>query len=247
MPFYKFNGNVRMKIDLQDTYLFAKLDEEQLHRVRAMSRNIALKDGDALFEVGDKAWHFYLVLDGKMKLSRLSLNGDEKVIEVVNARHTFAEALMFQEKPHYPVRATSIGKSELMAFDNGKFLDLLRESVDTCFRVMGDMSLRLRHLIKEIDDLTLQSATGRVAGYLCGKYVFKDQERIEFDLDAPKGVLASRLSVQPETFSRILHTFSEQGLVRVKGGHIEILNPEGLREHAQSAGVCGQSLGPGGG
>jgi len=236
-----------MTIHLQDAYLFAKLDEEQMLRVRSMSHEITLKDGDALFEAGDKARHFYLVLDGKMKLSRLSLNGDEKVIEVVKAGHTFAEALMFLEKPHYPVRAASIGKSQLMSFDNNKFLGLLRESVDTCFRVMGDMSMRLRHLIKEIDDLTLQSATGRVAGYLCGKYVFKDQKRIEFDLDAPKGVLASRLSVQPETFSRILHTFSEQGLVRVKGGHIEILNPDGLREHAQSAGVCGQSLGPGGG
>ena len=235
-----------MTINLQDAYLFAKLDEGQMRRVRSMSHNITLKDGDALFEVGDKARYFYLVLDGKMKLSRLSLNGGEKVIEVVKVGHTFAEALMFLEKPNYPVRATSIGKSELMAFDNNKFLGLLRESVDTCFRVMGDMSMRLRHLIKEIDDLTLQSASGRVAGYLCGNYIFKNQERIEFDLDAPKGVLASRLSVQPETFSRILHTFSEQGLVRVKGGHIEILNPDGLREEAQSAGVCGQSLGPGG-
>lgn len=234
-----------MTIELRDAYLFAKFDEEQLSRVRSMSNKITLRDGDALFEVGDNAMYFYLVLEGKMKLSRLSLNGGEKVIEVVKAGHTFAEALMFQEKPFYPVRATAISKSELMAFDNSKFLDLLRESVDTCFRVMGDMSLRLRHLIKEIDDLTLQSATGRVAGYLCGRYFFHGRERSEFDLETPKGVLASRLSVQPETFSRILHNFSEQGLVKVSGGHIEILNPNGLKEHAQSAGICGQSVGPG--
>jgi len=116
--------------------------------------------------------------------------------------------------------------------------------VDTCFRVMGDMSLRLRQLIKEIDDLTLQSATGRVAGFLCGKYVYKGQSRVEINLETPKGVLASRLSVKPETFSRILHNFTNQGLVKVNGGHIEILDPDGLRKHAQSSGVCGQSLGP---
>jgi len=151
---------------------------------------------------------------------------------------------MFQDNPHYPVRAVAIGSTGLISFDNQAFKILLRESVDTCFRVMGDMSLRLRQLIKEIDDLTLQSATGRVAGFLCGKYVYKGQSRVEINLETPKGVLASRLSVKPETFSRILHNFTNQGLVKVNGGHIEILDPDGLRKHAQSSGVCGQSLGP---
>ncbi|MEE9357679.1 helix-turn-helix domain-containing protein [Candidatus Vondammii sp. HM_W22] len=56
--------------------------------------------------------------------------------------------------------------------------------------------------------------------------------------------LAFRLSVKTETFSRILHSFSEQGLVRVKGGHIEILDSRGLRKHAESACACGQQLCP---
>ena len=233
-----------MAFDLSEAYLFSQLNDEQLERVRSFSHEIHLEDGDALFEVGDEAKRFFLVAKGQMKLSRLALNGNEKVIEVVSAGHTFAEALMFQDHPHYPVRAVAIGATELISFDNNAFQNLLRESVETCFRVMGDMSMRLRKLIKEIDDLTLQSATGRVAGYLCGKYVYKGQSRVEINLETPKGVLASRLSVKPETFSRILHNFSAQGLVKVKGGHIEILDPDGLRKHAQSSGICGQILSP---
>ena len=193
---------------------------------------------------GDDAKRFFLVLEGQIKLSRLAMNGNEKVIEVVISGHTFAEALMFADKPAYPVSAAAIGKSRLVAVDSHAFLDLLRESTDTCFRVMGDMSMRLRRMIKEIDDLTLQSATGRVAGFLCGKSMFKGQTRVAFDLATPKGVLASRLSVKPETFSRILHNFTDQGLVRVKGGHIEILDVEGLRKHAASSGICGQHFSP---
>jgi CRP-like cAMP-binding protein len=234
-----------MTTELRDAYLFSKLDEAQLVRVKAMSQEIRLEDGEALFEVGDAARRFFLVKEGQMKLSRLSLNGNEKVIEVVSPGHTFAEALMFMEQPSYPVRASAIGSCLLVAIDSRQFLDLLRESVETCFRVMGDMSMRLRRMIKEIDDLTLQTATGRVAGYLCGKYMFKGENRFSFDLDTPKGILASRLSVKPETFSRILHNFIDQKLVKVKGGHIEILDPEGLRKHAESSGVCGQNLGPG--
>ncbi|PLY14155.1 MAG: Crp/Fnr family transcriptional regulator [Sedimenticola sp.] len=230
-------------IDLRKTYLFSQLNDEQIDRIKKVSTGIHMEDGDVLFEVGNKAARFFLVLEGQIKLSRLSLNGNEKVIEVVSPGHTFAEALMFLEQPSYPVRCVALGKTALIAFDNEVFLKLLHESTETCFRVMGDMSLRLRHLIKEIDDLTLQSATGRVAGYLCGMLLFKGQER--FNLETPKGVLASRLSVKPETFSRILHGFIDEGLVSVKGGHIEVLNADGLRKHAESAGICGQRLGPG--
>ena len=233
-----------MAFDLKDTYLFSQLSDLQLDRVRSFSQKIRLPDGSALFEAWDEARRFFMVIDGQIKLSRLSLNGNEKVIEVVSAGHTFAEALMFSDNPSYPVRAAAIGDTLLIAIDNKAFLALLRESVDTCFRVMGDMSMRLRNLIKEIDDLTLQSASGRVAGYLCGKYIAGGRARVKFDLETPKGVLASRLSVKPETFSRILNNFTTQGLVNVKGGRIEILNPDGLRSQAQSAGICGQSMGP---
>lgn len=233
-----------MLTGLQDAYLFAQLDEGQLARVHKMSSEIQLEDNQTLFEAGDEARRFFLVQEGQIKLSRLSLNGNEKVIEVVIAGHTFAEALMFSDNPAYPVRASAIGRVRLIAVDSKGFLDLLRESTDTCFRVMGDMSMRLRRMIKEIDDLTLQSATGRVAGYLCGKSMFKGQARVAFDLATPKGVLASRLSVKPETFSRILHNFTDQGLVKVKGGHIEILDVDGLRKHAESSGICGQHIGP---
>jgi CRP/FNR family transcriptional regulator, dissimilatory nitrate respiration regulator len=233
-----------MAFDLKDTYLFSQLNDSQLDRVRSFSQKVQLRDGAALFEAGDEARRFFMVIDGQIKLSRLSLNGNEKVIEVVSAGHTFAEALMFSDRPNYPVRAVAIGDSVLIAIDNKAFLALLRESVDTCFRVMGDMSMRLRNLIKEIDDLTLQSASGRVAGYLCGKYITGGRVRVEFDLDTPKGVLASRLSVKPETFSRILNNFTTLGLVKVKGGRIEILNPDGLQIQAQSAGICGHSMGP---
>ncbi|MCB1758175.1 MAG: Crp/Fnr family transcriptional regulator [Gammaproteobacteria bacterium] len=229
--------------DLKDTYLFSQLDDAQLDRVRSFSQPVNLDDGAALFEAGDEARRFFMVIDGQIKLSRLSLNGNEKVIEVVSAGHTFAEALMFLDRPNYPVRAVALGSTRLLAIDNRAFLALLRESVDTCFRVMGDMGQRLRRLIKEIDDLTLQSASGRVAGYLCGK-AHRQQTRVEFDLETPKGVLASRLSVKPETFSRILNNFTTQGLVRVKGGHIEVLDLAGLRAKAESAGICGQSVGP---
>ncbi|VAX06083.1 Nitric oxide -responding transcriptional regulator Dnr (Crp/Fnr family) [hydrothermal vent metagenome] len=219
-----------MPVELRDTYLFTTLTDGQLAQVRDLSRGININEDEVLFECGSPANRFFLMLSGQIKLSRLSMNGDEKVIGIINPGNTFAEALMFQEQPSYPVTATAIKKTELLGFDNQQFSHMLRDSVDSCFRMMGDMSQRLRSLIKEIDDLTLQSATNRVAGLLYRYRSMRDMDT--FTLDAPKGILASRLSVKPETFSRILHDLSYRKIIRVKGNQITILNHEGLCELA---------------
>ena len=219
---------------LRKTYLFSHLDSHQLARVIAMSRKLSLHDGETLFTTGDKAECFFLVIAGQIKLSRLAPNGNEKVIEIVGAGNTFAEALMFSDSPAYPVTASSIDESAVIAFGNKAFTALLRESIDTCFRLMSDMSQRLHSMIKEIDDLTLQSAMGRVAGFLLDKGAHLQGDISEFALEAPKGVIASRLSITPETLSRILSSLSSQGLIRVKGSWITLLDREGLNALAST-------------
>ncbi len=217
-----------MPVELRDTYLFTTLTDSQLAQVKRLSRKITLDEDEVLFECGVPANRFFLMLSGQIKLSRLSMDGNEKVIGIVHPGNTFAEALMFQEQPSYPVTATAIKHTELLGFDNQQFSQMLRGSVDSCFRMMGDMSQRLRSLIKEIDDLTLQNATNRVAGLL---YDYRSMREADvFSLDAPKGILASRLSVKPETFSRILHNLSDKGIISVKGNKITVLDPEALQE-----------------
>jgi CRP-like cAMP-binding protein len=216
-----------------NTYLFSKLNPEQLNRVISFSCEIKLNDDEPLFEAGDRAKQFFLVKFGRIKLTLLSLNGNEKVIELVSPGSTFAEALMFTEQRGYPVRATAIGKTVLIGVDSNKFIELLRGSVDTCIHLMADMSVRLRQMVKEIDDLTLQTATTRIAGYLYSKYVTESHH--EFDFDAPKGVIASRMSVKAETFSRILHNLIKHKVIEVNGNHVDILDTEALRKLAQSS------------
>lgn len=220
---------------LRKQFLFSQLEEPQLERVISIAKRHALADGERLFDAGNHASHFYLVVSGQIKLTRLAPNGNEKVIEIIGAGNTFAEALMFADAPAYPVTATAIEHCEVIAFDNKAFMALLRESVDTCFRMMSDMSQRLHRMIKEIDDLTLQSAIGRVAGFLVDRHGVEEGKVTEFDLEAPKGVIASRLSIKPETFSRILGNFTSQGLVKLKGSHVTILDAEALRALAHSS------------
>jgi len=138
----------------------------------------------------------------------------------------FAEALMFMDQPYYPVSAAALSNTVVLGIEAKDFKAMLWDSVDTCLLLLGDMSFRLRKLIHEIDTLTLHSGTCRVASYLL-QHAPDDQEC--FDLDVAKSVIAARLSVKPETFSRIIKNLREQGIISIDGNKITIHDRKALR------------------
>ena len=99
---------------------------------------------------------------------------------------------------------------------------ILQGSTDTCFRLMADMSKWLKRQITDIDALTLQNATLRFTNYLLHQVPAGTQHEATITLGAPKHVIASRLSIQPESFSRILRNLQSKGHITVDGNLIHI-------------------------
>ena len=221
-----------MEEELKKHYLFQRLTEEQLKRVASRSKMVQLADGQSLFQQGDPATRFYLVVQGRIKLFRLAPEGNEKVIELVDAGNIFAEALMFLNAPRYLVGSQALGETTVVSIDAEDFLTLLRDSVELCLALLADMSFRLRALIREIDDLSLHSATCRVAAFLLSQ---APENSAEFELDVPKHVIASRLSVKPETFSRIIKNLKSREVLEIRGSHVRLLDRDALK---QVADVC---------
>jgi len=199
--------------------MFSELTEAQLDRVRRHSHMIDMVEGESLFFQGDDAVSFYLVLSGRIKLYRVSPEGKEKVVEIMETGATFAEALMFMDQPHYPVTAAALAPSRVIGINSKDFKSMLRESVDTCFQLLGTMCFRLRGLIHEIDALSLDTGTVRTVSYLLRN---APADHDSFELQVAKSVIASRLSVKPETFSRILKNLHEQGIVSIEGRNVTI-------------------------
>ncbi len=219
--------------DLGRIYLLGALEEAQIERMRHHTRKFALDPGEQLFEHGQPATRFYYVLSGKLVLKRISADGDEKIIEIVRPGQTFAEAIMFMGAQTYPVTAAAIEPAELLGFDSAAFKELLAESVDTCFLLMADMSMRLRRWINEVDGLTLQNATCRVVNFLLYQVPEGETSPVKVELPAPKHIIASRLSITPETFSRILRQLVDDELVSVAGQAVTVHDLKALTRYVQ--------------
>lgn len=192
----------------------------------SFSRLVDLKPGEVLFNRGDTAKYFYFVRKGLIKLYRQSVQGQEKIFELQKEGRTFAEALMFLDGLQYPVSAAAIEPSTVVAINTREYLSILRDSSDSCLLVMGDLSRRLHGLIEEVDKLSLLSGRNRVASYFLDLYRTQGEA---FDLQVAKNSIASLLSLQPETFSRLTRELKTKGALSIEDNHVRIIDEEKLK------------------
>lgn len=214
------------------TPLFSNLTAEQLEIVKKSSYEIKKEDTQFIFNKGEVASHFYFLISGEIKLFNLSIDGVEKIIEIVKPNHFFAEATVFLSPPRYPANATATCNSKLIAIDSNIFLNILKESNSTCIKLLGNICLRLHQKVNEINDLTLKNATYRLAHFLVQlseehKCIHNNEQHIH--LPSSKKLIASRLAIQPETFSRILSKLSRKNLIEVHYQDITLKDVQGLK------------------
>jgi CRP-like cAMP-binding protein len=207
---------------LRSHHLFAGLGPPQMQRVLAASHVDDFESGQLLFDRGQPAQHFYIVLEGQVNLVLYSKAGEEKIVDILGPGNSFAEAVMFMAGPVYPVSAVAAARSQVARFLSREYLAILRESPETCLRMLGHLSQRLHMRIREIEYLTLESATHRLVRLIESRLPLDQNAPAEVVLAESRQELASRLSMKPETLSRILRHLADAGAVVVHGRSLQV-------------------------
>lgn len=214
------------KTDLEQTlaaqYFLADLTLAQRERLLAHARQRAVATDAHLFQQGDTADYFYVVLRGRLKLYRLSADGDERIMGMASAGESFAEGILFMDAPHYPVNALALEDSTVVGVARQPFRDILTESPATCLVVMGRLTRRIQGLLNEVESLALQNGRERLIHFLLGLVPDDATGATSIQLPVRKSEVAARLSIQPETLSRLFRWLDEQGLIRSHRGRIDI-------------------------
>lgn len=215
---------------LRGYVLFEPLPPERLAEIGGKIRRLTLAAGEHLFEHNDPADRFFLVVSGQVKLYRTTIDGHEKVVEVVQAGRSFAEAVMFMQAQSYPVSAAALKPATVYAVPSRAYLALLDAHPGLSTRLLASLSQRLHQRLNEVEALSLQNAGYRLARYLLQRLPADRGNGTRVRLPAAKQVIASQLAIKPETFSRLLRSFAEAGLISVHGAHIEFHDVEGLSQ-----------------
>ena len=222
---------------LRGCQLFAGLAAGDLSAIANITLVKSLDRGDYLFRQGAPAQGFYIVQKGAVNVHRVNAAGKEQVIRIFRAGESFAEAAL-ATAAGYPADARAVESSQVLLVDKDGFLALLKRQPELALRMLGSMSLHLRTLIAQLEDLTLKDVETRLANWLikrCPKP--ESAQPVTIELKTTKRVLAAELGTVSETFSRTLAKFRQQKLVAVKGKTLTVLSPLKLRE------LLGRNLG----
>lgn len=224
--------SVDIESTLKNVPLFEGLSEGEIARMARSTREIRLARGRLLFRKGDACNGLHLLFHGQVKLACTSAQGNEKVVEVVQSGQSLGEANLFMETP-YSVFAEALVDSRVLHVAKEAIFQVLHcESRFAC-RMLTGMAMRQYRLMTDIEAYALHTGKQRVIGYLMGELEGsqRDSSNVVLNLPVKKGVIASRLSLTQEHFSRILHELADQGLIMVAGKSISIPSVPALNEH----------------
>ena len=212
--------------------LFNGLAAEEISRIARSTREINTAKGGILFHKGDLCTGFHLLVYGQVKLAFTSPQGNEKVVEILSQGQSFGEAIMFMEKP-YIVFAQALTDSLLLHVSKAAVFEELQRDHNLCRKMLAGMAMRLHQLMNDVESYSLHSGKQRIIGYLLRELPEAEQNgsQVSVTLSTNKGVIASRLNLTQEHFSRILHELTELGLIVVEGRKIHIPSVAKLRQH----------------
>jgi len=215
---------------LRKTPLFTTLADDELGRLAAIAvpRRYARKE--TVFREGERTGGFFVVSSGKVKVFKLSEEGKEQVLHVLEAGQSFAEAALF-EGGNYPAHAEALADSELLLFPKRAFLELLERNPGIALRMLASLSRWLKRMTDLVESLSLRDVEARLVLYLSEELKSRGipaRDGATLDLPMSKNVLAARLGTVPETFSRALKKLQDEGRIAVRGKQIRILSADPL-------------------
>ena len=221
---------IKTQAFLANLPMFSEMQAAELDRIAAVTVPLYFEKGQSIVQQGEPCTGFHVVVYGQVKLGFTSPQGVEKVVEIVRPGQSFGEALMFLDKP-YIVFAQALADTMLLHVAKQAVFEELAHDPLFARRMLSGLSRRLHGLVRDVEAYTLRSGQERVIGYLLGELgEGAGSGPAEVHLTPGKSVIASRLNMTPEHFSRILHELSVDGLIEVNGRSVRIPDLARLRK-----------------
>jgi len=220
--------------DLRNIPLFKNCKDVFFKNIENDTQQRPHDKGQILFVHGDEAERFYLIKNGWVKLFRETLDGAQAVVDILPAGHIFGETSIF-ENDTYPYSAEVVEPSKIQSFSLGQLKKEIENNNKLALSMLSSMARYRRQQDTEIEHLSIQNASQRIGCFLLRLTNQDEAGPLTIHLPYDKTLVASRLGIQPETFSRALAKLKDKTGIHVKGATIQIDSPNQLTEYSCTA------------
>lgn len=214
--------------------LFASLDGESAESLRAAMNTEHVRRGQVLFREDDEGDRLYVVLDGKVKIYRRSVDGRENMLAVLGAGDMFGELSLFDPRPR-TASAAAVTDATLLSLAHDDLRPWLTERPGVAAHLLRALAQRLRRTNDAMADLVFSDVPGRVAKVLLDfaeRFGSPTEEGVQVTHDLTQEELAQLVGASRETVNKALSDFAGRGWIRVQGRTVMVLDAERLSRRA---------------
>lgn len=210
--------------------LFRHLSGDDFHDLATRIRRIDMEHHELLYRQDTDAQHFYFVVSGRLRLYRLDYSGFERTLDSLGAGDCFAEVMIYAQPARYACYAESLKRSVVLSIPIQAYRALIKARPDYAETALAHYAARAVSRFHDLEIMTVQSARERLIRYLLDLLPEGTERDGEIELPLPKCLIASRLAMQPETFSRQLNELKSNGLLRVHGSRLVVPDAQRLKQ-----------------
>jgi CRP/FNR family transcriptional regulator len=215
--------------------LFSGLTGQQQAEVATLAHPVTVRSGETFVRAGARHAPLFVVHSGLVKLSRTTADGRDTTLQVIGPGEVGGETwLLTGERPESDVIA--LDASRMCVFEPGVVDTLVARFPSVAVALLRALAMRLHSAERMLTARTLAEVGARVAAYLLDCRTTWDSDGIATaHLPMAKKDVATFLGTSPETLSRRLTALEREGLVRVRGTEVDVLDPIGLELRARGA------------
>jgi CRP/FNR family transcriptional regulator, cyclic AMP receptor protein len=215
--------------------LFESLDEEETRALRAGVTDVELARGERLFDEGDVGDRLFVVLDGKIKLTRTSADGRENLISLVGPGEMFGELSLFDPRPR-TMSASAVTDVRMAALAHDYLRSWLSGHPDVALHLLAALARRLRRTNEVMSDLVFTDVPGRVAKALldlAARFGVQQEDGLQVNHDLTQEELAQLVGASRETVNKALADFVARGWIQLHPKSVLLIDTERMRKRAR--------------
>ena len=215
--------------------LFGQLTPEARAGLASRLQRAQARRGDVIFTEGETGDTMYLVLRGKVKVSRSSSDGRENLLAVLGPGDIFGELSLFDPGPR-TATATALSDLDYASLAHAELNPWLGTRPDAVELVLKVLARRLRRTNSQLADLVFTDVPGRVAKALLDlaeKFSSPEVGGLRVDHGLTQEELAQLVGASRETVNKALADFVGRGWIRLESRSVVIMDRERLVRRAR--------------
>jgi CRP/FNR family transcriptional regulator len=220
-----------MKTDLiRRVPLFATLSDSEFNSLQSVFLIRCFRKNQVIFMEEDSGKYMYIVLAGKLKVTKTTPGGKETVLAIHQPGDFFGEMTLLDGKTA-PATVSAMEDCRIATVSGGDFRKYLMRNEKVVEQIIQVLCSRLRQVWSQIQSLSYSTADARIRGtllQLSRKHGVPDARGIIIDLKITHQELAGMVGTSRETVTRTLARLQRDRIIQIDGRRIIVLNPRAL-------------------